>query len=111
MGGFLDCCLQPQYSVDMIDNHITNHVTMIMFVEALATNIRLRELKLVIGAISAICREGYAAFTHILCNNSSIVYTYRSNHTLGRLLLSIERHERFLPEDIISLLRINRENT
>ena len=94
--------------VDMIGNHITDHV-MIMFADALATNIRLRELHLVVGMYSVISQEFCAAFTHILCNNSSIVNTYRSNHTLGRLL--IERHERFLPEDLRSLLRINRENT
>ena len=94
--------------VDIVVNDITDHV-MIMFADALATNIRLRELHLLFGLISEISQEDYAAFTHILCNNSSIANTYCSNHTLGRL--SVERHERFLSEDIISLLRINRENT
>ena len=78
----------------MIGTPITNDV-MIQFADVLATNIniRLRELHKPYGLLSLISQEGYAAFSHILCNNSSILNTYCSNHTLGRL--SVANTKRF----------------
>ena len=48
----------------------------------------------------------------VLCNESSIIATYQSNHTLDDLGEGGESHlhDNYLPEDINSLLRVNREN-
>jgi hypothetical protein len=53
--------------------------------------------------------NGYAAFPHILCNSSSILSTFSSNHSLERLCSIC--NERTLPEDLRSLLRINKDNS
>ncbi len=75
------------------------------FADALANNTKLRELKC--DSFYHVTSDGYAAFTSLLCNTLSIQSTYRSNHTLERL----SDHEWRLPEDLRSLLRINRENS
>ena len=67
--------------------------------DALATNNTLKRLWLC-GV-----NGGYAAFTRILCNKSSILSTYQSNHTLNML-----NGNMFLPEELTSLLQINKEN-
>jgi hypothetical protein len=52
--------------------------TAISFADALTNNKRLRELT--IGSSTEI----YAPFAHILCNSSSIMSTYNSNHILSK---------------------------
>ena len=69
---------------------------------ALANNSSLRQLVL---HGSRIAPGGYAAFTNTLCNRSSIMETYQSNHTLEKLC-----GEYKLPQELISLLRLNRKN-
>ena len=49
-----------------------------------------------------------AAFNHMLRGDSSILSTYQSNHTLERLCCAYK--EDSLPEDLLSLLQINRDN-
>jgi hypothetical protein len=70
----------------------------ISFADALTNNKGLRELS--IG-----CRiENYAPFTHIVCNSSSIMSTYNSNHFLVGHYRSCP-----LPIDLASALQINRD--
>jgi hypothetical protein len=74
----------------------------ISFADALTSNKRLREL-------SIYCRiENFAPFTRIVCNSSSIMSTYNSNHILSEL-----GHYPVcpLPIDLASALQINRENS
>ena len=95
--------------LDLSRNHINDNV-MVSYADALSTNSKLRELKLDLdnNSNSIITTESYAAFTHILCNISSVLSTYHSNHTLEKL--SSESNERLLPQDLRSLLQLNREN-
>jgi hypothetical protein len=80
----------------------------ISFADALTNNKRLRELKIN-------CRiKNFAPFTRIVCNSSSIMSTYNSNHIL--CVLSPEHYPRYyqrcpLPIDLASVLQINRENS
>ena len=67
------------------------------------------ELKLAFDTDSnSITTEGYAVFTHVSCNTSSVSNTYHSNHQIGKL--SNESNEHLLPENLISLLQLNIEN-
>jgi hypothetical protein len=71
------------------------------FADALTNNKRLRELEIN-------CRiENFAPFTRIVCNSSSIMSTYNSNH----ILCELNHYPRcLLPIDLASSLQINREN-
>jgi hypothetical protein len=51
--------------------------------------------------------DGYAAITNLLCDTPSILNTFNSNHTLEKICG--EYKERSLPNDLSSLLRLNRE--
>jgi hypothetical protein len=90
-----------------------NDEVMHSFADALANNNKLRELN--VGditdvddiAYNNITLDGYAAMTNILCNTSSILNTFNSNHTL--VALCYEYDESLLP--LKSLLQINRENS
>lgn len=79
---------------------------MISFAEVLSTNSRLEELR-VDSYCTHITSNGCAAFTKVLCNDSSIMDTYQSNHTLERL--GYKSHN--LPEGLASLLELNKENS
>jgi hypothetical protein len=79
------------------------------FAEALANNNKLKELK--VGHYNNdVTSAGYAAFTHILCNTSTILNTFDSNHTLAKLNVNGQNS---LPQNqnLICLLKINRENS
>ena len=89
--------------LELSDSHITDEVAAALTI-ALANNSSLRELDLSSNPVSY---DGYAAFTHTLCNDASILSTYQSNHSLAKLSNNV----RSLPENLISLLRINRENS
>jgi hypothetical protein len=72
----------------------------ISFADALTSNKRLRELRIR-------CRiENFAPFTRAVCNSSSIMSTYNSNHILSEL-----GHYPScpLPIDLASALQINRD--
>ena len=71
------------------------------FADALTNNKRLRELEIN-------CRiKNFAPFTRIVCNSSSIMSTYNSNH----ILCELNHYPRcLLPIDLASSLQINREN-
>ena len=56
-----------------------------------------------------ITSDGYGAMTYMLCDTSSILNTFNSNHTLEELC-----HKSFarpLPNDLLSLFKINRESS
>jgi hypothetical protein len=76
----------------------------ISFADALSNNKRLRALT--IGSSTEI----YTPFAHILCNSSSIMSTYNSNHILSELGLEHDGSRRPLPIDLASVLQMNREN-
>ena len=106
--GFSTVLRNPNSALEILDlrgNLINDHV-MTSFADALANNNLLRELNLDLENVSY---DGYAAFNNILCNNASILSTYHSNHSLEKLCHTI--NESSLPEDLRSLLRINREKS
>ena len=71
-------------------------------------NSRLKELYL--GQFgSRMTSDGNEAFTHLLCNTSSIIETFQSNHTLTTLS-NIEEEDDD-EEQGFGLLRLNKENT
>ena len=93
-----------------VSNDSINDEVMQSFADALASNNKLRELNIfTVIAHNHITPEGYAAMTNILCDTSSILSTYHSNHTLEELC-----HKSFaspFPNDLSSLLKINKENS
>ena len=94
--------------LDLENDPINNHV-IIPFADALSNNWRLQKL-VITSEMSNITPDGFLSFTYtLLCNNSSILSTYLSNHSLE--MLSHTSNEDPTPEDLISLLRINRENS
>jgi len=86
-----------------------NDATMISLADSLANNNKLKEL-LTSSIMSNINSNNcWAAFSRVVCNTSSIMDTYHSNHTLQRL--REDDYDGELPEDLRSLLRMNRENS
>ena len=69
----------------------------------------LRELELG-NDFSGITSIGYAAFTRLLCNSSSIMSTYQSNHTLMKICERYSLNNN-VPEDLRFLLQLNEKNT
>jgi Ran GTPase-activating protein (RanGAP) involved in mRNA processing and transport len=66
-----------------VSNDSINDEVMQSFADALANNNKLRELNICpVIAYNHITPDGYAAITNILCDTSSILSTYHSNHTL-----------------------------
>ena len=88
------------------DDSITNE-DIVVLTDALATNNTLKRLWL-----CGVHGGGYAAFTHTLCNKSSILSTYLSNHTLNMLLYARKYPllDGSTSEELNSLLQINEEN-
>jgi hypothetical protein len=88
---------------------------MSLFAEALVNNKTLKALILSRtmdnnNSFTGTLINGCAAFTHILCNKSSIMSTYNSNHTLKRVNSGAMKSDT-LPDDLASMLRLNGENT
>jgi hypothetical protein len=73
------------HGIQMNDNVIVS------FARALANNNKLKQL-LCDGFRQRVSLNGYAAFTRVLCNSSSILHTYRSNHTLVKLCTDDVEH-------------------
>jgi hypothetical protein len=82
----------------------------ITFANALTSNKRLRELK-IRCSITDSSKEIYAAITRIVCNSSSILGTYNSNHFLSEFSREHNEWRRPLPIDLESSLQINRDNS
>ena len=90
-------------------SHI-NDTVMNSFADALTTNHKLQQLSF--GNCDSV-NGGYAALTRTLCNKSSILSTYRSNHTLNMFdarEYPLLDGSMFLPEELTSLLQINKES-
>jgi hypothetical protein len=97
-----------------------NDEDMHCFADALADNHKLKEFN--VGAYNNIRPDAdyldpqlaelphcYVAMTNTLCDTSSILNTFNSNHTIEKLCE--ESLERRLPNHISSLLKINKENS
>jgi hypothetical protein len=94
----LDLTLKTHGDINYID-------VVIAFADALTNNKRLRQLRF-FGHTET---EIYAPFTRVLCNNSSIMSTFNSNHILSKL--SQEYSDWPMPNDLASLLQINSKNS
>ena len=92
--------LESLYMTTKYDG-INNNVV-VAFAEALALNNRLKELTFSCSILS----DGRATLSRLLCNTSSIMSTFHSNHTLERLF---PIHS-ITPRDLRTILQINKEN-
>ena len=91
-------------------NNPMNDQAIISHADALASNSSLKELELdLCNYSSGVTSEGYAALTRMLCNSSSIVSTYHSNHTTEKLCSLSDECK--LPEEVKTFLRLNKENS
>ena len=97
----------PHSALEKLDLRINaiNDETVVSLANSLVNNSKLKELLIECSNNTA---SGWAAFPRVLCNASSIMDTYDSNHTLQRLSEGLER---LLPEDVRSMLQLNRANT
>lgn len=82
----------------------------IVFANSLTYNCTLKELTVFRRKITSV---GWAAFSRVLCNESTILGTYHSNHTLQSVTKSIggfgfSESESKLPLSLRSLLEMNR---
>ena len=83
-----------------------NDGTLVSLAPSLANNNKLK--KLFLGFDTNITVKGWTALSYVLCNTSSIMDTFHSNHMLQILCEGYDEDQ--LPGDIMSLLRLNREN-
>jgi hypothetical protein len=109
----------PESVLEVIDlscNSVNDEV-MQSFSDALVNNTKLKEFNVRMTSISS---NGFAAFTHLLCNSTSILTTYQSNHTIEELWKKDDDdyddddeddESNTLPEDLMNLLRLNKENS
>mmetsp|Transcript_26470 Transcript_26470/g.48708 ORF Transcript_26470/g.48708 Transcript_26470/m.48708 type:complete len:486 (+) Transcript_26470:181-1638(+) len=82
------------------DNRI-NDEGAVIFASVLANNCKLKRLALSYNA--AITAEGWAAFSKLLCNTSSVNKTFLSNHTLQ----DMGGRDATVPPDVSSYLDLN----
>ena len=94
-----------------LDGNNINDDSIVAFASALAQNNTLKQLFL--GECydedgsSSITTRGWAAVSLLLCNNSSIMDTYNSNHTLENLTYDYDNAS-YCPDDLVSLVILNR---
>jgi Ran GTPase-activating protein (RanGAP) involved in mRNA processing and transport len=91
-----------------LGNNILNDQVIISFADALAQNNKLRVLDL--SDVDGLTELGWNALINLLFNQSSIDGVYNSNHTLEELWAWPHRQE-FLPQHIVILQKINRDNS
>jgi hypothetical protein len=93
----------PSSALDSL--HLNRHVhseIVVLFAAALANNTKLKQLFSI--DMRGVTSVGYDALSRMLCDTSTILSTFNSNHTL--------EYTGFLPrEDIKSLLIINHSNS
>ena len=118
---FVDVLRNPNLALEKLYlnyNSINDHF-IVIFVEALASNNTLKVFNFGdedidggshSGNINQISPVGFAPFAQILCDTSGIMNTYNSNHTLEKLCGKF-RQKTLLSEDLITMLRINKENS
>ena len=71
----------------------------------LINNCKLKRLRLVGHAITA---EGWKCFSKVLCDTTSVNKTYLSNHTLHVIDEGASTGGKAMPNDLISVLKLNR---
>lgn len=105
--------------VDLGQNRFDDGV-LVSFANSLTRNSELKELYLDID-VEEVDKSTLDTFMDVLCNQSSLMDTYGSNHVLQRLYNPDEQWldddgndiepESLLPPRLVSLLRINREGS
>jgi Ran GTPase-activating protein (RanGAP) involved in mRNA processing and transport len=96
--------------IDLRQNIIDDD-TLSSLAHSLMRNTKLKEL-LLDEHLGSITITGWDAISNVLCDKSSIDATFNSNHTLQYVVKHNYRSEEsILPSDLITLLRLNRENT
>lgn len=102
---FSDVLQNPTSSLNRLDltgSSICDEAASSTLIKSLGSNTTLKHLILDMKAVDIIRPN----ISNLLCNTSSIMETYSSNHTLQ----SISDNENELPHDIKSLLQLNREH-
>ena len=79
------------------------------FADNLSGNKMLKELR--VTGIPYNDVRAYDALIHTLCNTSSILRTFNSNHTLERIFDKGNLDKLLYSNDLVCLLRLNRENS
>jgi hypothetical protein len=94
----------PSSGLEILDltNNSINDDIMSTFAMALANNTKLKQLDISGRSMRGVTSIGYAAISRMLCDTSTILSTFNSNHTLEYIGWVYR-------EDIKSLLTINRE--
>jgi Ran GTPase-activating protein (RanGAP) involved in mRNA processing and transport len=95
-----------------VTNDLINNEVVRSFADALVENNSLKRLIVDCYPYNKVTSYGYDAFTNILCDTSSILNTFNSNHTLEIICHeSCDYYEfyRSIGNVVLSLLKINRE--
>lgn len=101
-----NCSLEKLCLSDNGDN--INDEVAIAFAYALVNNKSLNTLQLGDNCSDndAMTTLGWSALSNVLCNKSSIESIYNSNHTVEKVIW--KDVEKYLPSDLVSHLRLNR---
>ena len=111
---FSNVLRNPNSALEMLDlgMHPMDDQTIISFsfADALSNNSRLKHLLMNLWRFNTFVTSiGYGALVHLLCNKSSIMDTFLSNHILEEICYG--DIEDSIPEDLVSLLKLNSKNT
>jgi Ran GTPase-activating protein (RanGAP) involved in mRNA processing and transport len=104
----------PTSALDFIHvtNNLINDEVVHSFADALAENNKLKKLIVDCYPYNKVTSYGYDAFTNVLCDTSSILNTFNSNHTLEIISEESGEYDEFdesIGNEILALLKINRE--
>ena len=88
------------------DDYLVDDETLSMFANTLVDNKTLKGLE--IHCTQEITERGWNVIANVLCNKSTINSTFLSNHTLKRVTRPYDEDR--IPSDVVTLLRLNREN-
>jgi len=99
----------PNSALEKLDirNNSINNYAMISLANSLTENDKLRVLLMGTCGDFSVNAIGWATFSRVLCDLSSVSATYSSNHILEQLCA--DRFSVMLPEDISFALSANRE--
>jgi len=113
LSGYLQ---SPSFALEelRLDGNNINDDTLVVLTSALANNKTLKRLELFcpfgigINEVVSITARGFAAVSTLLCNKTSIIDTYNSNHTLEELGLYEYQYEEMNLPDLSSSLELNK---
>ena len=88
-------------ALDLGFNVSMNNYAMISFADRLANNSWLKNLEVTKFDSNNIVADGWEAVTHIVCNRSTLLSTYHSNHTFQKFCSKY--YDGYLPEEVRSL--------